>query len=71
MISFAPIRLQDREKYLPYLQAASHRGCAYSFVNLFLWGRQKAALVEKFPRGGFLLTGFALGIIMRSSKVSP
>ena len=29
------------------------------------------ALVEKFPKGGFLLTGFALGIIMRSSKVSP
>lgn len=46
MISFAPIRLQDREKYLPYLQAASHRGCAYSFVNQYLWGRQQGAIVE-------------------------
>ena len=46
MIAFAPISLQQRQQYLPYLQAASHRGCAYSFVNQYLWGRQQAAIVE-------------------------
>ena len=46
MIPFAPVTLQDRQKYLPYLQHASHRGCAYSFVNQYLWGRQFAAMVE-------------------------
>ena len=46
MIAFEPISLQQRQQYLPYLQAASHRGCAYSFVNQYLWGRQQAAIVE-------------------------
>lgn len=46
MIPFAPVTLQDRQKYLPYLQHASHRGCAYSFVNQYLWGRQFGAMVE-------------------------
>ena len=46
MIPFTPIRLQQREQYLPYLQTASHRGCISSFVNLYLWGRQAAAIVE-------------------------
>jgi len=45
MIPFAPIRLQDRERYLPYLRAASHRGCVYGFVNQYLWGRQSGAIV--------------------------
>ena len=46
MIPFEPISLKKRAQYMPYLQAASHRGCAYSFVNQYLWGRQQGAIVE-------------------------
>ena len=46
MIPFEPIRLEYRSEYLLYLQTASHRGCAYSFVNQYLWGRQFGAVVE-------------------------
>ena len=46
MITFTPITLDQKDLYAPYLRCGSHRGCAYSFVNLYLWGRQKAALVE-------------------------
>ena len=46
MIHFTPITLDQKEIYAPYLRCGSHRGCAYSFVNLYLWGRQQAAIVE-------------------------
>ena len=46
MITFEPITIDQKELYTPYLRCGSHRGCAYSFVNLFLWGKQKAAIVE-------------------------
>ena len=46
MIDFQPIRLEDREKYIPYLHSGKSRGCEYSFANLYLWGRQKAALIN-------------------------
>ena len=45
MIDFKPLRLEDKPIYEPYLQAGEY-GCEHSFVNLYLWGRQKAALVE-------------------------
>ena len=46
MIHFTPITLDQRSLYAPYLRCGSHRGCAYSFVNLYLWGRQQAAIVN-------------------------
>ena len=46
MIAFKPITLEQKSLYAPYLRCGSHRGCAYSFVNLYLWGRQSAAIVE-------------------------
>ena len=46
MLNFTPITLEQKELYTPYLRCGSHRGCAYSFVNLYLWGRQKATIVE-------------------------
>lgn len=46
MLDFNPILLEHKDLYEPYLRCGSHRGCAYSFVNLYLWGRQKAALTE-------------------------
>jgi len=44
MLDFHPLTLDDREKYLPYLQRPDRQGCEYNFVNLYLWGRQKALL---------------------------
>ena len=46
MIDFQPIRPEDLEKYSPFLHSGKSRGCEYSFANLFLWGRQKAAVVD-------------------------
>ena len=46
MINFTTITLDKKDLYAPYLRCGSHRGCAYSFVNLYLWGRQSAAIVE-------------------------
>ncbi len=45
MIDFKRISLTDRPVYAPILEAAGERGCEYSFANLYLWGRQSAALV--------------------------
>ena len=50
MISFEKLNLNQKTKYDSYLMSGPERGCEYSFVNLFLWGRQKAAF-----RGGRLL----------------
>lgn len=46
MIDFQPIRPEDLEKYSPFLHSGKSRGCEYSFANLYLWGRQKAAVAE-------------------------
>ena len=46
MIDFKPLALADKPVYESYLQDGAHRGCEYSFVNLYLWGRQKAAVVD-------------------------
>ena len=50
MIGFERLDLNNKARYDEYLMADPERGCEYSFVNLFLWGRQKAAF-----RGGRLL----------------
>lgn len=48
MIPFQKFDLTQKEEYLPYLRDAGSRGCEYSLVNLFLWGRQRAAILEGF-----------------------
>ena len=48
MIDFKRLELSDKAKYDNYLMNCGERGCEYSFVNLFLWGRQKAAFVNDF-----------------------
>ncbi len=50
MLDFQPLELARREEYDRCLAQATERGCACSFNNLFLWGRQRAAFV-----GGFLV----------------
>ena len=46
MIDFKPLDLEGKEEYERLLRTGGERGCEYSFVNLYLWGRQKAAFVE-------------------------
>ena len=48
MIDFHRLDLNKKETYNQYLQTCGERGCEYSFTNLFLWGRQKAAFVDGF-----------------------
>ena len=48
MIDFKRLDLACKDRYDQYLMNCGERGCEYSFVNLFLWGRQKAAFVEDF-----------------------
>ena len=46
MIDFKPVRPEDKELYQSYLLNGSDRSCEYSFVNLYLWGRQNAAIIH-------------------------
>ena len=45
MIPFERLTLDKKTEYDELLRHATHRGCAYSFTNLYLWGRQCAARV--------------------------
>ena len=46
MIDFQPLSLEDRQWCDKYLLDGTERGCEFSFANLYLWGRQRAAVVE-------------------------
>lgn len=46
MIEFKPITLEDKTTFEHYLLDGKERGCEYAFVNLYLWGRQKAAVLH-------------------------
>ena len=46
MIDFQKLDLENKSRYDAILQHCNNRGCEYSFVNLFLWGRQKAAFYQ-------------------------
>lgn len=48
MISFERLEPERRAEYDRYLMHCGQRGCEYSFVNLYLWGRQTAAVVEGY-----------------------
>jgi hypothetical protein len=45
-INFLPITPDMRETYEGYLFSETERGCEFSFSNLYLWGRQKAAFLN-------------------------
>ena len=45
MIDFQRLDLSEKARFDEILMNCCHRGCEYTFVNLFLWGRQKAAFV--------------------------
>ena len=46
MIDFQPLTLEDRARFEKYLLDGTERGCEFSFANLYLWGRQRAAEVD-------------------------
>lgn len=46
MIDFQSLKLEDKPRFDAILQNCGVRGCEYSFVNLYLWGRQKAAFYK-------------------------
>lgn len=48
MIDFQRMDLSQKPLYDQYLMHCGNRGCEYSFVNKFLWGRQKAAFVDNY-----------------------
>ena len=48
MIDFQKLDLTNRAQYDAFLMHCGERGCEYSFVNLFLWGRQRAAFMDGF-----------------------
>lgn len=45
MIEFKPLCICQKQAYSALLAMAGKEGCEYSFVNLYLWGRQQAAMV--------------------------
>ena len=45
-IQFQSITLQDKALYESYASDGNERGCEFSFANLYLWGRQKLAVVH-------------------------
>lgn len=47
MIHFERLQLARRKEYDRFLHDAQ-RGCGYSFVNLYIWGRQRAAFVQGY-----------------------
>ena len=48
MIPFERLDLRQKEKYDRILMSCKDRGCEYSSVNLFLWGRQKTAFIQDY-----------------------
>ena len=46
MIDFQPFDIENKAAYDALLQCTGERGCEYSFVNLSIWGRQKAAFLD-------------------------
>lgn len=46
MIDFQPITSADKALYESMLPDGNERGCEFSFANLYLWGRQKMAMIH-------------------------
>ena len=40
MLNFQKLNIHHAEQYRRVLRHAAHRGCSYSFPNLYMWGRQ-------------------------------
>ena len=45
MLNLKKLDIHQAEQYRTFLHHAAHRGCSYSFVNLYIWGRQTGTFV--------------------------
>lgn len=48
MIEFKKLCAEDLPRFQNHLSLCNRRGCEYSFANLYMWGRQRAASVGDF-----------------------
>lgn len=48
MIDFQPLTVARRKELQRYFALCGEKGCEYTFTNLFLWGRQKAAVTGDY-----------------------
>ena len=48
MIEFKKLCAEDLPRFQNHLSLCNRRGCEYSFANLCMWGRQRAAFVGDF-----------------------
>ena len=48
MIDFQKLDLSQAETYKTYLASCAERGCEYSLVNLYMWGRQRVAFLNGY-----------------------
>jgi len=48
MIQYEKIDIAKASEYRALLQHASHRGCGFSFANIYMWGRQYAAQIDGY-----------------------
>ena len=46
MIDFQKFDLTRKAEYDDFLYSCGHRGCEFSFANLYMWGHQEAAFLQ-------------------------
>lgn len=75
MIDFKTITVKDRTLYDEYFQKSARRGCEFSFLNVFLWGEQKYAvlngclvLLSKFSDTYYYSYPFGDGDVVKTIK---
>lgn len=75
MIDFKTITAKDRPLYDEYFQKSARRGCEFSFLNVFLWGEQKYAvlngclvLLSKFSDTYYYSYPFGDGDVVKTIK---
>lgn len=75
MIDFKALTVGDKPIYEEYFQKSDRRGCEFSFLNVFLWGEQKYAvlngclvLLSKFSGTYYYSYPFGDGDIVKTIK---
>lgn len=75
MIDFKPLTTEDKPLYEEYFHKSDRRGCEFSFLNVFLWGEQKYAilngcllLLSKFADNYYYSYPFSDGDVIKTIK---
>lgn len=48
MIDFQPLELSRKAEYDRLLALGARQGCEYTFANLYMWGRQRGAILDGY-----------------------